>query len=59
MTTHYEWPPTCLQRAKWVLKELGVAYSSERVDMMAGQHNSIAYRAIHPLGVVPALKTER
>lgn len=59
MTTLYEWPPTRSQCAEWILDELGVAYSSERVGMMAGQQNSAAYRYIHPLGVVPALKTYR
>lgn len=57
MTTLYEWPPTRSQRAKWALEELGIDYTSELVDMMAGQQNSDAYLAIHPLGVVPALKT--
>lgn len=57
MTELYEWPPTRSQRARWVLEELGIAYSSKLVNMMEGEQNSDAYRAIHPLGVVPALKT--
>ena len=57
MTELYEFPPTRSQRAKWALEELGIAYSSQVVDLQAGQQNSDAYRAIHPLGVVPALKT--
>jgi len=28
------------------------------INMHEGQQNSDAYRAIHPLGVVPALKTD-
>ena len=59
MTILYEWPPTRSQRAKWALEEVGVAYESHRVDMIAGQQNTQAYRAVHPLGVVPALKTDR
>jgi len=55
----YEWPPVRSQRAKWALEELGVAYESRLVDLTEGQQDSEAYRAIHPLGVVPALKTER
>ena len=51
--------PTRSQRAKWVLEELGIQYSSCLVNMLEGQQNSEAYRAIHPLGVVPALKTDR
>ena len=54
----YEWPPLRSQRAKWVLEELGVEYSSRMINMLEGQQNSDAYRAIHPLGVVPALKTD-
>ncbi len=58
MTTLYEFPPTRSQRARWALEELGVDYESHTVKMMAGEQNSEAYRAIHPLGVVPALKTD-
>ncbi len=54
----YEWPPVRSQRARWALEELGVEYSSHLVDMTQGQQNTEAYRAIHPLGVVPALKTD-
>ena len=54
----YEWPPTRSQRAKWALEELGTVYSSHLINMTEGQQNSDAYRAIHPLGVVPALKTD-
>lgn len=54
----YEFPPTRSQRAKWALEELGVDYSCQLVDMMEGQQDSPSYRAIHPLGVVPALKTD-
>ena len=54
----YEFPPTRSQRAKWALEELGLAYSSQMVDLPGGQQDSEAYRAIHPLGVVPALQTD-
>ncbi len=57
MTDLYEWPPTRSQRAKWALEELGVAYSSHVINLPEGRQDSDAYRAIHPLGVVPALKT--
>ncbi len=53
----YEWPPTRSQRAKWVLEELGIDYSSHLVDLQNGQQDSEAYRVLQPLGVVPALKT--
>jgi glutathione S-transferase len=54
----YEFPPTRSQRAKWALEELGIAYSSHVVDLPGGEQNSDDYRAIQPLGVVPALKTD-
>ncbi len=47
-----------MQRAKWALEELGIEYSSKMINLLVGQQNSDAYRAIHPLGVVPALKTD-
>ena len=53
----YEWPPLRSQRAKWALEELGVAYKSRPIDCTRGEQNAEAYRAIHPLGVVPALRT--
>lgn len=54
----YEWPPVRSQRAKWAIEELGLPYSSHLVNMLEGQQHSEDYRAIHPLGVVPALKTD-
>ncbi len=59
MTELYEWPPTRSQRAKWVLEELGLTYESRSVDLTQGRQNDKAYRAIQPLGFVPALRTER
>lgn len=54
----YEWPPTRSQRAKWALEEVGADYTSRKVDMIEGQQDTDAYRAIHPLGVVPAIRTD-
>ena len=53
----FEFPPTRSQRAKWALEELEIEYTSHIVNLAEGQQDSDAYRAIHPLGVVPALKT--
>lgn len=47
-----------MQRAKWALEELGIEYSSKMINLLVGQQNLDAYRAIHPLSVVPALKTD-
>lgn len=55
----YEWPPTRSQRARWVLEELGIDYRSRPVNMLEREQDSDAYRAVHPLGVVPALRTDR
>jgi len=54
----YEYPPTRSQRAKWALEELDLDYASHIVNLHEGEQNRDAYRAIHPLGVVPALKTD-
>lgn len=54
----YEWPPVRSQRAKWALEELGLDYSSTLVNLLEGEQNSEGYRAVHPLGVLPALKTD-
>ena len=54
----YEFPPTRSQRARWALEELGLDYTSRLVKLQEGEQNEAAYRALHPLGVVPALKTD-
>ena len=58
MTELFEFPPTRSQRAKWALEELGIEYSSHMINLQEGLQNSDVYRAIHPLGVVPSLKTD-
>ena len=54
----YEYPPVRSQRAKWALEELEIDYESHIVNLHKGEQNLEAYRDIHPLGVVPALKTD-
>ena len=54
----YEWPPTRSHRVKWALEELEAPYSSKIVNMEKSEQLSKDYLSIHPLGVVPALKTE-
>ena len=58
MRALYEYPPTRSQRARWALEELGVDYESRVVDLPARAQDEAGYRAIHPLGVVPALGTD-
>jgi glutathione S-transferase len=39
-----------------VLEETGVAYEAVEVDAAADAHKDPAYREIHPLGLIPALR---
>lgn len=40
----------------WLLEELGVPYEREHVDIRAGAQDMPAYRAVNPMGKVPALR---
>ena len=52
----YYAPRTRSVRPRWLLEELGVDYTLERVDLEAGEHKKSEYKAnVHPLGKVPAL----
>ncbi|MGD2118040.1 MAG: glutathione S-transferase, partial [Chromatiales bacterium] len=46
------------QRVRWMLEELGLDYALEHIDLYGGEGNSEAYRRIHPLGQLPALKID-
>ena len=59
MALLYEFPPTRSNRVKWALEEVGAPYARHTVDLLKGEQDSDAYRAIHPLGVVPAYETDR
>ena len=54
--TLYFVPQTRATRPRWVLEELGVPYELVQLDPAKGETKSDAYRAMHPLGHVPALK---
>lgn len=54
----FEFPPTRSNRAKWALEELGIDYISRKVDLITGQQQSADHKAIHPLGHVPAFRTD-
>ena len=58
MAELFEFPPTRSNRAKWALEELGIDYTSRIVDLRRDEHSSPRHRAIHPLGLVPALRTD-
>jgi glutathione S-transferase len=48
-------PFTRASRPRFLLEEMGVPYELVTLDLRAGEQRGDAYRAIHPLGVVPAL----
>jgi glutathione S-transferase len=52
----YWTPRTRALRALWVLEEAGAPYERIRVDLAAGQQNDPAFKAINPMGKVPALR---
>ncbi len=56
--TLYHCPGTRSQRVRWALEELGLDYRLEAIDLYHGQGNSPEYRAINPLGQLPALKAD-
>jgi glutathione S-transferase len=53
--TLYYMPRTRAVRVRWLLEELQLPYQLETVDLFRGEGNSPQYRAIHPLGMIPAL----
>lgn len=55
----YESPPVRSQRAKWALEELEIDYSSKLIDLFKGEQHSDEYRSIHPLGLLPSIRTEK
>lgn len=52
----YYAPATRAGRPRWLLEELAVPYHLHRVDYTAGEQKQDAYKAIHPLGKLPALR---
>lgn len=54
--TLYHTPRTRSTGALILLEELGVPYGLEIVDQKGGQQHTPAYRAVNPLGKVPALR---
>ena len=55
-TLHYS-PDTASLAVRMVLAELGVPHQSRLIDREAGALDSPAYRAMHPLGLIPAMET--
>ncbi|HET9160646.1 MAG TPA: glutathione S-transferase family protein [Caulobacteraceae bacterium] len=42
--------------ARWMLAELDLPYQFHRLDLRKDEHKAAAYRAINPMGKVPAIK---
>jgi glutathione S-transferase len=51
----YSGPRTRAGIVQWYLEELGLAYELVTVDLKAGAQHTPEYRAINPMGKVPAL----
>ena len=54
----YYTPRTRATRVRWLLEELQVPYQLIPVDLFGGEGYTKSYRAIHPLGYVPALSAD-
>lgn len=54
--TLYHAPMTRSVRPRWLLEEMGLPYTLERVSFDRGNVGGEAYRAINPLQKVPAMK---
>lgn len=53
---HY-WPDSASLIVRLVLEELGQPYEARLIDRAAGAQNSPTYRALNPLGQIPAMET--
>ncbi|MBS0563379.1 MAG: glutathione S-transferase family protein [Proteobacteria bacterium] len=53
---HYS-PDTASVIVRLALEELGQPYQARRIDREAGELASPAYRALHPLGLIPAFES--
>jgi glutathione S-transferase len=51
----YEFGPTRSIRVRWILQELGVAFESVRVNLLAGEHQRPEFLEINPAGKIPVL----
>jgi len=54
----YYWPHTRAFRVRWLLEELQLPYKLEYINIFKGETNSEAFKAIHPLGYLPAIEVD-
>lgn len=55
MLKHYYHPMSRAVTTDWMLKELGAPHEQIVIDFPAGENNTPEYRAINPMGKIPAL----
>ena len=53
----HSWPDSASLIIEMVLMEMGQPYQCRQIDRPAGALDSTEYRALHPLGLIPALET--
>jgi glutathione S-transferase len=58
MDTFYWYPGACSFAVHAVLEETGHAYEAKKIDIHGGDNDTPEYRAIHPRGLVPVLRTD-
>jgi glutathione S-transferase len=58
LTSFYYFPGSCSLASHIALEEAGIAYTAVKVDLYKGEQHMPGYRAINPLGRVPALSTD-
>ncbi len=56
LVLHY-FPDTASLVLRMVLAELEIPHDARRINREAGQLDSPGYRALHPLGKIPAMET--
>lgn len=54
----YYWPKSRAFRVRWLLEELGLPYQLEYLNLFEGETNNALYRAVHPLGSLPAIEVD-
>jgi len=54
----YYMPNTRAFRVRWLLEELGLDYELEHINLFKGETKTEAYKAVHPLGYLPAIEID-
>ena len=55
LTLYHYWRSSCSWRVRWALELKQVAYTPVAVNILSGEHQAAAYRAINPSGTLPTL----